>query len=89
MGCISFWSHSNYLQDLDENSIQAKCNVLRSRQAQLEKLGSDGVYKVVIGNTTGVNWKPGQHCYLRFAGVRILDNHPFQLHPLMKKIKLP
>ena len=62
---------------------------LRSRQAQLEKLGSDGVYKVVIGNTTGVNWKPGQHCYLRFAGVRILDNHPFQLHPLMKKIKLP
>ncbi|KAG8202181.1 putative ferric reductase transmembrane component, partial [Candida africana] len=78
-GALAFWATQIIYRILMKTAFKPNAMFLRSRQAQLEKLGSDGVYQVVIGNTTGVNWKPGQHCYLRFAGVRILDNHPFSI----------
>ena len=44
----------------------------------MEKIG-DGVYQVIVANTKGISWSPGQHCFLRFVGVRILDSHPFSI----------
>lgn len=34
---------------------------------------------MVVTNVADWKWYPGQHCFLRFAGSRILDNHPFSI----------
>lgn len=50
---------------------------LKSYKARLTKV-SDGLFEVSVA-TTKFKWTPGQHCYLRFPGRHILQNHPFSI----------
>lgn len=50
----------------------------RSRAGEIKKLPG-GTFEVVIHDLHGLKWSPGQHCFLRFPGVRVFDNHPFSI----------
>lgn len=47
----------------------------RTRPAHIRRLGSAS-FEVAV-HTKAYKWRPGQHCFLRFPSVRMLDNHPF------------
>ncbi|KAI5970814.1 hypothetical protein CANMA_000233 [Candida margitis] len=51
---------------------------LKSRLAHLTKLDSNS-YQILIENGRGYKWRPGQHVFLRFKGLRLLDSHPFSI----------
>lgn len=53
-------------------------SVARTRPAELRRL-SHGMFEITIHDVRGRKWQPGQHFFLRFPGVRILDNHPFSV----------
>lgn len=48
------------------------------REAEIEKVG-DHAMQISIFKVRGYSWSPGQHCFLRFPGIRIFDNHPFSV----------
>ncbi|KAK6199607.1 ferric reductase transmembrane component 7 [Scheffersomyces amazonensis] len=75
---IAFWATQVIYRILVKTAFKPNSLFLRSRSAKLMKLGENS-YQITIANTKGYKWKPGQHCYLRFAGARILDNHPFSI----------
>lgn len=77
-GALAFWAAQILYRILIKTAFKPNSMFLRPREASLEKIG-DGVYQVMIENTKGIKWEPGQHCFLRFVGVRILDSHPFSI----------
>ena len=77
-GALAFWAAQILYRILLKTAFKPSSMFLRSREASLEKIG-DGVYQVIVANTKGISWSPGQHCFLRFVGVRILDSHPFSI----------
>ncbi|RCK65603.1 Ferric/cupric reductase transmembrane component 7 [Candida viswanathii] len=77
-GALAFWAAQIVYRILIKTAFKPNAMFLRPREASLEKLG-DGVYQVLVANTKGVKWEPGQHCFLRFVGFRILDSHPFSI----------
>ncbi|KAL6451535.1 FRE7 Ferric/cupric reductase transmembrane component 7 [Candida maltosa Xu316] len=77
-GALAFWGSQIIYRILVKTAFKPNSMFLRSREANLEKIG-DGVYQVVVKNVTGLKWQPGQHCFLRFVGSRILDSHPFSI----------
>lgn len=61
--------------------------VLRSgltsvREAEIVKV-SENAMQISVFNVKGYSWSPGQHCFLRFPGIRIFDNHPFTVASVM------
>ncbi|KAG7664394.1 FRE7 [[Candida] subhashii] len=77
-GALGFWATQILYRILMKTCFKPTSMFLRSRDAVLRKLG-ENVYEVTIANTKGYTWTPGQHCFLRFVGGRILDNHPFSI----------
>lgn len=49
----------------------------RKYKAEIRRT-APGVFEVVIDNARGT-WRPSQHCFLRFPGGRVFDNHPFTI----------
>lgn len=54
------------------------------REAQIVKLDNNTI-QVSIFNVKGYSWAPGQHCFLRFPGIRIFDNHPFSIASVVEE----
>lgn len=77
-GALAFWASQLLYRILMKTCFKPTSMFLRSRDAMLAKLG-ENVYEITISNTKGYTWAPGQHCFLRFVGARILDNHPFSI----------
>lgn len=77
-GALGFWATQLIYRMLVKTAFKPNSLFLRSRKGELKKL-SDNSYQVTINNVKGLKWTPGQHCYLRFIGKRILDNHPFSI----------
>ncbi|KAK6462853.1 ferric reductase transmembrane component 7 [Scheffersomyces coipomensis] len=77
-GALGFWASQLIYRALVKTAFKPNTLFLRPRIAKLLKL-SDNAYQISIANTKGYKWKPGQHCFLRFVGSRILDNHPFSI----------
>ena len=77
-GALAFWAAQFIYRLLIKTCFKPTTMFLRSRTAHLEKL-SEQVYQITIDNVQGYKWKPGQHCFLRFKGLRILDSHPFSI----------
>lgn len=75
-GTLAFWM---------AQSLYRVCTsgLTRSRAAEIQKLG-DNTFQVTVHDIRGLKWKPGQHCFLRFPGVRIVDNHPFSIASVQK-----
>lgn len=48
----------------------------KTRSATLKKL-SEHMFEIIIDDTQGLQWRPGQHCFLRFPSLRVIDNHSF------------
>lgn len=77
-GALAFWATQVIYRILIKTTFKPNTMFLRSRKGELKKL-SENSYEVSISNIKGIRWSPGQHCYLRFIGTRILDNHPFSI----------
>lgn len=54
-----------------------KSNNLNGAEARIEEV-DEGMLKMSI-KTKEVSWKPGQHVFLRFPELSLLDNHPFTI----------
>lgn len=54
------------------------------REAEIVKLG-DNTMQVSVFNVKGYSWAPGQHCFLRFPGIRVFDNHPFSIASVVEE----
>lgn len=52
--------------------------VTRPRSAEIRKLDGN-TFEVTIYDIGSLKWRPGQHCFLRFPGVGLVDNHPFSI----------
>ena len=56
---------------------------MKPRRAELSKLGPNA-YEISVSGEH-LKWKPGQHCFLRFVGTRMLDNHPFSVCSILNE----
>lgn len=54
------------------------------REAEIVKLG-DNTMQVSVFSVKGYTWTPGQHCFLRFPGIRVFDNHPFSISSVVEE----
>ncbi|CAK9685113.1 unnamed protein product [Candida parapsilosis] len=77
-GALAFWASQLIYRILVKTCFKPTSMFLRSRTAHLTKLDDD-TYEIHIDNVKGYKWTPGQHCFLRFKGWRILDSHPFSI----------
>ncbi|KAK6455909.1 ferric reductase transmembrane component 7 [Scheffersomyces xylosifermentans] len=77
-GALAFWASQILYRMLVKTCFKPNSLFLRPRIAKLQKL-NDNAFQVTVANSKGYEWGPGQHCFLRFAGVRFLDNHPFSI----------
>lgn len=75
---LAFWMFQLIYRALVKTCFKPNSFFLRPRPAQLRKLDK-GTFEVTVANVPDMTWSPGQHCYLRFVGGRILDNHPFSI----------
>jgi predicted ferric reductase len=77
-GALAFWAAQLIYRALVKTCFKPTALFLRPRPATLRIL-EGGAYEVNVKNVPDFLWSPGQHCYLRFVGSRILDNHPFSI----------
>lgn len=70
-GTLTFWAAQTIYRALTSG-------MTRSRAAELVKL-DENTFEVTVHDTNGLNWRPGQHCLLRFPHIQFLDNHPFSI----------
>ncbi|ODV81294.1 uncharacterized protein CANTADRAFT_25485 [Suhomyces tanzawaensis NRRL Y-17324] len=77
-GALGFWATQFLYRILMKTAFKPNKLFLKPRKAQLKKL-NDGIFEVIIANTDGYKWQPGQHVFLRFVGSKFLDNHPFSI----------
>lgn len=75
-GTLAFWMAQLIYRALVKTCFKPTAFFLRARPATISKLTGEA-YEICVANVGDRNWSPGQHCYLRFKGSRILDNHPF------------
>lgn len=77
-GALAFWSTQLIYRALVKTTFKPNALFLKPRPAIVTMLPKDS-YEVVVTNVADMEWKAGQHCFLRFTGSRILDNHPFSI----------
>ncbi|KAL7663628.1 ferric-chelate reductase (NADPH) [[Candida] zeylanoides] len=77
-GALAFWMAQLIYRALVKTCFRPTRWFLRARPATLRKLSGEA-YEIAVTNVADSDWAPGQHCYLRFVGTRILDNHPFSI----------
>ncbi|CAK9441997.1 uncharacterized protein LODBEIA_P58030 [Lodderomyces beijingensis] len=77
-GAIAFWGTQIIYRLLTKTAFRPNAMFLKSRVAHLQKL-DENVYRIDVPEAKDYNWKPGQHCFLRFKGWRVLDSHPFSI----------
>ncbi|CCG25183.1 hypothetical protein CORT_0H00660 [Candida orthopsilosis Co 90-125] len=77
-GALAFWSTQLIFRILVKTCFRPNSMFLRSRRAHLTKL-DENTYEINVDNVKGYTWRPGQHVFLRFKGLRILDSHPFSI----------
>ncbi|CAK7915355.1 ferric/cupric reductase transmembrane component 7 [[Candida] anglica] len=77
-GALAFWATQLIYRALVKTAFRPSALFLKPRPATLTKLPR-GTFEVVVTNVADMKWNPGQHCFLRFAGSRVLDNHPFSI----------
>lgn len=80
-GALAFWMAQLMYRALVKTCFRPNALFMRARPAQLRRLDSR-TFEVSVTNVADMKWSPGQHCYLRFAGSRILDNHPFSINSI-------
>lgn len=84
-GAVAFWGSQLIYRILVKTAFKPNRMFLRPRVAFLRKL-NERAFEVVVENTVGYKWQPGQHAFLRFAGSRVLDNHPFSICTTIESI---
>lgn len=77
-GALAFWSTQLIFRILVKTCFRPNTMFLRSRRAHLTKL-DENTYEINVDNVKGYTWRPGQHVFLRFKELRILDSHPFSI----------
>lgn len=77
-GALAFWATQLIFRILVKTCFRPNTMFLRSRRAHFTKL-DENTYGVHIENVKGYTWRPGQHVFLRFKGLRLLDSHPFSI----------
>ncbi|SGZ50201.1 CIC11C00000004282 [Sungouiella intermedia] len=58
--------------------------LVRPRPAEIRKL-DETTFEITIHDIKNLKWKPGQHVFLRFPGIRVFDNHPFSIASVRKE----
>lgn len=93
-GALAFWASQIAYRILVKTAFRPSALFLRPRPAHLTRSGPNA-FLVTIPDSQ-ISCKPGQHCYLRFYGSRMLDNHPFSVatipdenNPDMKFVVVP
>lgn len=84
-GAIAFWGSQLLYRILIKTAFRPNKMFLKPRVAYMRRL-SDRAFEIVVENTVGYKWKPGQHVFVRFSGSRILDNHPFSICSTLKLV---
>ncbi|CUM56727.1 uncharacterized protein AC631_04133 [Debaryomyces fabryi] len=82
-GALAFWATQIIYRILVKTTFRPNSLFMKPRRAELSKLGADAYEISVTGEH--LKWKPGQHCFLRFVGTRILDNHPFSVCSILSE----
>ncbi|CAI5760365.1 unnamed protein product [Candida verbasci] len=77
-GALAFWATQLIYRILIKTAFKPNSMFLKSRPAIMNQSG-DNVYEIVIEKVKDYKWAPGQHCFLRFADLSILDSHPFSI----------
>lgn len=77
-GALAFWATQLIYRILMKTCFKPTSMFLKSRLAQLTKLDNNA-YEIYIEDVGDYKWTPGQHCFLRFKGWRVLDSHPFSI----------
>lgn len=80
---LAFWMFQLIYRALVKTCFKPNSFFLKPRPATLRKLDSN-TFEVIVKNVPDLKWLPGQHCYLRFTGSKILDNHPFSISSIPK-----
>lgn len=86
-GALAFWASQLIYRAIVKTALKPNRMFLRSRKGELSRLGNSA-FQISVDNISGLKWSPGQHCYLRFAGSRVLDNHPFSIGSVIEDEKL-
>lgn len=76
-GALAFWATQILYRIFLKTAFKPNALFLRPRAAKLTRSGPNAFLVSVDG--TAIKCEPGQHCYLRFCGSRMLDNHPFSV----------
>jgi len=82
-GALAFWATQVIYRILIKTTFRPNSLFMKPRRAELSKLGPDAYEISVTGEH--LKWKPGQHCFIRFVGTRMLDNHPFSVCSILNE----
>lgn len=83
----AFWGAQWICKLVTKTFLKPGSGFLKFREAEIRRLGNNS-YEVSIDRVEGFTWRPGQHCFLRFVGKRIVDNHPFSIATIKDQEKL-
>jgi predicted ferric reductase len=82
-GALAFWATQVIYRILIKTTFRPNSLFMKPRRAELSKLGPNA-YEISVSGEH-LKWKPGQHCFLRFVGTRMLDNHPFSVCSILNE----
>lgn len=83
----AFWGAQWICRIILKTFCRPGSGFLKFREAEIRKLDGN-TFEVAIDRIKGFSWRPGQHCFLRFVGKRIVDNHPFSIATIKEDDKL-
>ncbi|GME96606.1 unnamed protein product [Ambrosiozyma monospora] len=94
---VVFWITQLVYRAVVKSCFKPNKGFLKANPCKISRFMSSSpdnqCYQILIENTNEFHWVPGQHLFLRFPGLRVLDNHPFSILSLYEpsedgKIKL-
>ena len=84
---VAIWVFQLAARALDKTSMFEVQQKRRTGTAHVQVLDDDAGRAAMlrISVQTSLKWSPGQHVFLRFPKLAILDNHPFTIASVMHK----
>lgn len=83
----AFWGAQWICRIVVKTFCKPGSGFLKFKEADIRKLDGN-TFEVSIDRIDGFSWRPGQHCFLRFVGKRIVDSHPFSIATIKEEEKL-
>lgn len=84
---VAFWGAQWICRIVVKTFCKPGSGFLKFKEAEIRKLDNN-TFEVSIDRIEGFKWRPGQHCFLRFVGKRIVDSHPFSIATIKEEEKL-